>query len=162
MNYKIIKTDHSTNFESIKELYYQTWTFSYADLVPQDFLNQLDKSIWHPEKRWNNTLIAVTPDNQIISVCSYGPARKKQYIGYGEIYSLYILPHYQHLGIGQKLFQSVLTILEQEYKKIYLIVLKNNLAAQGFYEKFDFQRLNILLKDTTDYGTLLETIMIKE
>ncbi|PMD72208.1 hypothetical protein [Companilactobacillus nuruki] len=83
MNFEIVKTDQQTNFEEIKDLYYKTWTYSYIDLIPQLFLDQLNKDIWHPEKRIDNTLIARV-SGKIVGVCSYGPARRIKYQGFGK------------------------------------------------------------------------------
>lgn len=160
MNFEIVKTDQQTNFEEIKDLYYKTWTYSYIDLIPQLFLDQLNKDIWHPEKRIDNTLIARV-SGKIVGVCSYGPARRIKYQGFGEIYSLYVLPEFQHQKIGQKLFQTALNILGEEYSNIYLIVLKNNLAARAFYELFNFNETDGLITDQTKYGILHEIIYVK-
>ena len=162
MNYRIIKTDKDTDFEAIKKLYYQTWQYSYQGLVPEKLLNNLSENdTWHPEKRINNTLIAITGDGEIIGVCSYGPARKEAYSDYGEIYSLYVLPQWQHQGVGQKLFQSTLDILSKKFSKLYLLVLQNNLSAQAFYEWFGFKETNQLFTDQTKFGTLKETVFAK-
>jgi len=162
MNFNVIKADKNTNFDAIKKLYYQTWQYSYQGLVPEKLLNSLDENdTWHPEKRMNNTLIAVTTTGEIIGVCSYGPARKEAYAGYGEIYSLYVLPKWQHQGIGQKLFQAALDTLTTRFPKLYLLVLQNNLFAQAFYEWFGFKETNQLITDQTKLGTLYEAVFVK-
>lgn len=160
MNFQIVKTDQQTDFEAIKEVYFQTWNYSYIGIVPQLFLDQLDKNIWHPEKRWNNTLVAIV-SGKIVGVCSYGPARRKKYSGFGEIYSLYVLPQYQHQGIGKKLFQGALEILEQQFNQFYLTVLRDNLTARAFYEMFGFEETDDLIADQTDYGILHEIVYCK-
>ena len=162
MDYQIVKTDSKSNFASIKELYYKTWTYSYIGLIPQGYLDNLNKDVWHPEKRVNNTLIAVTKDDQkIIGVVSFGPARRHKYAGYGEIYSLYVLPEYQHQGVGKKLFHAALNSLEQNFEQIYLIVLKDNLIAQAFYEMFGFEGTLDLLAEQTPYGIIHEIVFVK-
>lgn len=160
MDYQIIKTNQKSDFESIKDLYYQTWRHSYIGLVPQGFLDNLDRNIWHPEKRWNNTLIAVS-NNQTIGIVTFGPARRKKYSDFGEIYSLYVLPQYQHQGIGQKLFQTALNVLEKQFQQIYLIVLRDNLIAQAFYEMFGFEETLDLPTEQTDYGMIHEIVFVK-
>jgi len=161
MPYQISKTDQHSDFEAIKKLYCQTWNYSYCGLVPQGFLDSLTENTWHPETRWNNTLIAQTSDHEIIGVCTYGPARRQKYAGFGEIYSFYVLPKWQHRGVGQKLFQAVLDILNRQFQQLYLIVLKNNLSAQAFYEWFDFKETDDFLAEQTEYGILHEVVFIK-
>ena len=161
MNYQIVKTDSQTNFKDIQEVYYQTWQYSYVGIVPQGFLDNLNKDMWHPSTRSNNTLVVVTADQKIVGVCTYGPARRPKYNGLGEVYSLYVLPEYQHQGIGQKLFQRALDILNQEFQDIYLIVLKNNLASRAFYELFGFQSTDDLIADQTEFGILHEIVYMR-
>ncbi len=161
-NYQIVKTNQSTDFDSIRQVYYQTWTYSYAGLVPQALLDNLDtKKNWNPETRVDNTLVALTNDQQIVGVCTYGPARRQKYTGLGEIYSLYVLPQFQHQGIGQKLFQSALDILQKDFDDLYLLVLKNNLIARAFYEMFGFEASGECIADQTEYGILHEMVYVK-
>lgn len=160
MNFEIVKATQQTDFKAIKEVYYQTWNYAYIGIVPQSFLDHLTTDIWHPEERVNNTLIA-TVNGKIVGVCTYGPARRKNYVGYGEIYSIYVLPEFQHQGIGQKLFQSALNILQKDFNKFYLIVLKDNLIAQAFYEMFGFESTEEKLVEHTAYGDLDEIIFTK-
>lgn len=162
MDCQIAKTDSQTDFDSIRRVYYQTWTYSYVGLVPQALLDNINlKSTWHPETRINNTLVALTKDQQIVGVCTYGPARRKKYSGFGEIYSLYVLPQFQHQGIGQKLFQAALDTLQKKFNEIYLIVLKNNLTSRAFYEMFGFEVSDDFIADQTEYGMLHEVVYIK-
>lgn len=161
MNYRIVKTNRKSDFDSIRNVYYRTWTYSYVGLVPQALLDNIDpKATWHPETRLNNTLVAIQ-DNKIIGVCTYGPARRPKYAGLGEIYSLYVLPEFQHHGIGQELFKQALSILEKQFDETYLIVLKNNLASRAFYELFGFQATDDLIADQTEFGILHEIVYIK-
>lgn len=161
-NYQIVKTTKQTDFDSIRQVYYQTWNYSYVGLVPQALLDNLDeKNTWHPETRIDNTLVALTNNQQIIGVCTYGPTRRKKYAGFGEVYSLYVLPQFQHQGIGQKLFQTALEILRKDFDNLYLLVLKNNLIARAFYEMFGFEASDDCIADQTEYGILHEVVYIK-
>jgi len=162
MDCQIVKTDSQTNFDSIREVYYQTWIYSYVGLVPQALLDNIDQeTTWKPENRLNNTLVAVTSNQEIVGVCTYGPARRKKYAGFGEVYSLYVLPKFQHQGIGQKLFQAALNKLRKRFTEIYLLVLKNNLNSRSFYEMFGFEASDDLIADQTEYGMLHEVVYLK-
>lgn len=162
MTYHIVRTSKASNFEEIKNVYYQTWNYSYRGLVPNALLDNLDKeNTWHPEIRWNNTLVAVTDNQKIVGVCTFGPARRKKYRDFGEVYSLYVLPEWQHHGIGQRLFQQALNLLQKDYVQFYLVVLKNNLSARAFYELFGFEATTDCLADQTEYGILHEIVYQK-
>lgn len=162
MDYQIVKTNRQTDFDSVRQVYYQTWSYSYVGLVPQALLDNLNpKATWHPETRIDNTLVALTKDQKIVGVCTYGPARRQEYAGFGEIYSLYVLPQFQHQGIGQKLFQAALNTLTKDFTEIYLLVLKDNLIARAFYELFGFEASDDCIADQTEYGILHEVVYIK-
>lgn len=110
----------------------------------------------------NNTVIALNDNQKIIGVCSFGPARRKKYANFGEIYTLYVLPEFQHQGIGKKLFQTALNNLSAKFVDFYLIVLKNNLPSRAFYEMFGFKASNDLMADQTKYGLLHEIVYTKK
>lgn len=154
---QIVSTTKDFNFQKISNLYYQTWQYAYVGIVPQALLDNLRVDIWHPETRWNNTLVALNGD-KVVGVCSFGPARRKKYQGFGEIYTLYILPEYQHQGIGQKLFTAALENLAKKFNDFYLIVLKKNLIAQAFYEMFGFEETLDQIADQTEYGIVHEVV----
>lgn len=159
---EITRTDKNSDFEAIKKVYYQTWRYSYHGLVPEALLNNLNPhNTWDPQTRWNNTLVAIN-DGKTVGVCTFGPARRKKYSNFGEVYSLYVLPKFQHQGIGQKLFQKALHILEKDYASLYLIVLKNNLFARAFYEMYGFQATTDCIADQTKFGLLHEIVYTRE
>lgn len=162
MNFTISKANQNTDFSAIKNVYYQTWTYSYVGIIPQALLDNLDKNnTWHPETRLHNTLIACNDDKEIVGVCTYGPARRHKYDGYGEVYSLYVLPKFQHLGIGKELLQRALDILQEQYSSIYLIVLRDNLHSRAFYEWFNFVATDDYIADQTSFGILHEIVYLK-
>ncbi|HIY92767.1 GNAT family N-acetyltransferase [Companilactobacillus sp. HBUAS56275] len=160
MDFNIVKANQQTDFKAIKELYYQTWTYDYIGIVPQKFLDHLTVDIWHPKERVNNTLLA-TVSGKIVGICTYGPGRRKEFSNYGEVYSLYVLPKFQHQGIGRKLFQSTLDILQEDFDNFYLLVLKDNLFAQAFCEMFEFEPIDEQVVENTAYGNLEYIILTK-
>lgn len=158
----IARTNKNSDFEAVKQVYYQTWCYSYHGLVPESLLNNLDpNTTWNPKTRWNNTLVALE-NKKIVGVCTFGPARRKKYSGFGEVYSLYVLPRFQHQGIGKRLFQAALDNLEKDFASLYLIVLKNNLSARAFYEMYDFQATTDYIADQTAFGLLHEIVYTRE
>jgi ribosomal protein S18 acetylase RimI-like enzyme len=154
---EVASTTKDFNFQTIRELYYKTWQYAYVGIVPQALLDNLKIDIWHPETRWNNTLVALDGE-KVVGVCSFGPARRKKYQGFGEIYTLYVLPEYQHQGIGQKLFAAALENLTKKFNNFYLIVLKKNLIAQAFFEMFGFEETLDQIADQTEYGLVHEVV----
>ena len=159
--YTIQKTNRETDFSAISQVYYQTWQDAYRNLIPKSFLEKLDpQKTWHPETRADHTFIAVSDDQKIVGVISYGPSRKSTYKNFGEIYSLYVLPDWQGLGIGQQLFEKALAQLKMDFENIYLLVLKNNIPAQKFYQHHDFVKTDNIFEDKSKLGNIEEVMYI--
>ncbi|WP_054733412.1 hypothetical protein [Secundilactobacillus similis] len=76
---QIINATSKTDFDAVRELYYETWQAAYAGLLPASFLAHLTKARWHPETQWRTLLLAVTETGQIVGVCRYGKARLPKY-----------------------------------------------------------------------------------
>lgn len=105
-------------------------------------------------------LLAVTAAGEIIGVCTYGPARNAAYAGWGELYSLYVRPAYQHDGVGHQLITIALQQLRADFSQIYLLVLANNDTAQQFYRQHGFRDTGRQYVDRAPFGTLHERIFI--
>ncbi|GAX01553.1 GNAT family N-acetyltransferase [Secundilactobacillus silagei] len=152
--------NENSDFDAIRQVYYQTWLATYQNQLPSTILKELIPAIWHPEKRWQNMQLALTETNQVVGVCSYGPARWADWSEYGELYSIYILPEYQHQGLGQRLIVPALKALTAKYQQIYLEVLTTNLSAQKFYTHMGFYKTDT--NRVTDVpGGKIETIVFK-
>jgi GNAT superfamily N-acetyltransferase len=120
MTYHIEPARADSDFASIRKVYYETWLSAYRDLIPEAALKQLTPAIWRPERHWRNMLLAVTSGSEIIGACTYGPARNAAYAGWGELYSLYVRPAYQHDGVGHQLITTALQQLRADFcKSIY-------------------------------------------
>lgn len=161
-NYVIKRTYGATDFNAVKEVYYQTWQHCYKNLIPQEYLDNLTKDVWEPETRIGNSYIAVSDENKIIGTVAYGAARNANYPSYGEIYSIYILPEWQNTGVGKALLTKALDKMSKKFDKIYLAVFSKNIQAQKFYETFNFHKTDHIIKNKTPYGTFEETIYVNE
>ncbi|MCH4886595.1 GNAT family N-acetyltransferase [Acidaminobacter sp. JC074] len=67
--------------------------------------------------------------------------------GTGELFSLYLKPHYRGLNIGEKLMEASLTWMENSgAEKIELGVAVGNEVVLDFYRKFDFYPYVIMME----------------
>ncbi|WEV58140.1 GNAT family N-acetyltransferase [Ligilactobacillus acidipiscis] len=148
------------NFSEISNLYLKTWKSAYKDLLPQKLLAQLNDNTWSPQKRWQNTFVAENNSKKIIGACSFGPARSDIFPNYGELYSLYIDPEYQHIGTGSRLRKLALDKLQQSgYQFAFLWVLYNNMPAIKFYGKMGFKTIGKIRVDKSKLGETKEKAM---
>ena len=152
--------NEDSDFDAITDVYYQTWRTSYKGVLSQRLLEKItDDKPWQPEKRIHNTFVAVSDDGKIVGVCSYGPSRQKDMVGFGEIYSIYVLPEWQNLGVGHALFLKALEKLESAYDEIFLVVIQQNTSAIDFYKSFGFIDINKNLRQQTEFGILNEIVL---
>ena len=78
-------------------------------------------------------------DGEITAVCAAQTCTEKPFEGYVEIMLLYVLPEWQHKGIGKKLLSHTLRKMRGKgYKSAVLDTVENNQNARRFYEKFGF------------------------
>lgn len=127
------------DFAAVAQLYLTTWRSAYQCIVPAAFLAQLQVKVWQPQKHWRTSFVAENAQQQIVGVCSFGPARTSQFNGYGELYSIYVHPAYANQGIGSALIKRALARLQVRYRTIYLWVFAANWSAIKFYQKFGFK-----------------------
>ncbi|RRK09671.1 GNAT family N-acetyltransferase [Lactiplantibacillus garii] len=159
-SYQIFSARSDSDFAAIRQLYYDTWQSAYRNLIPASFLAQLSPQTWHPEQRWQNTMLAQDQQRRLVGVCSFGPARLAEFTGWGELYSIYVAPEYQNLGVGHQLLQQGVARLRASYERIYLLVLANNVAAQRFYQHLGFRDTGQLRTAQSSLGTLTERIFV--
>lgn len=119
------------------------WKTAYKDILPQNFLDGLDKG--SAIERWENTIEKSNNQQACLWVAEYkdslegfvhfGAGRDDEFSGMMEIYAVYVSPDMQGKGIGRSLFEKVRTkAQERAYKGIYVRVLKGNDPAVRFYE----------------------------
>lgn len=124
-------------------VHYAAWQETYADLMPERFLeNQTLEKCQAIARRWpQNTLVAEL-DRRIVG---YGCMMINE-DGSGEVMAIYLLKEVQGLGIGRGLMDALLERLKG-CAPIILWVLKGNDQAIGFYEHYGF-RLDGTEKET--------------
>ena len=69
-----------------------------------------------------------------------------------ELQKMYCLPEARGTLISHKLIQTALKYAEQYYSKCYLETLRNMVAAQRFYEKYEFKRIDKPLIQTEHFA----------
>ena len=124
------------------------WRSAYKDIMPsevfeeqqsqeQDKVNNFIKNFDGP----NVTIGYVAIDNGKLvaladaTIISYYEYYKQK--GYADLGALYILPEYQHMGLGKQLFDKVVAKFKSYgCEKMVIGVLKDNIQARRAYEKW--------------------------
>jgi GNAT superfamily N-acetyltransferase len=125
--------------EAIARIHVDTWRSTYAGLLPDDLLvgMSLEKQsrMWQRMLRGGETVIvAEDPRYGVIGFGSYGPNRSTRNDFTGEVFTLYLLPDFQGLGIGQCLLQALFGALAREGHETGLIWVLASNPSRFFYE----------------------------
>jgi len=139
MDRLVIREMLPEDMEGKAYVHWKSWQDTYDGLVPREYLDKLtvercrERTAQHPE----DTEVAVL-DGKVVGFVMYGAYRGEGPAGCGEVYALYLLKEYQHLGLGRALMDEALKRLSG-YGKTAVWVLKDNAQAVRFYEKAGFE-----------------------
>jgi len=127
---------------AIAEIHAYTWQSAYSGILPDDVIEEKIKGIpAHAEflstrKSLDNFRIAEV-GGKVAGLLTYSKSRDANFPNSAEIVSIYVLPKFQHIGVGKKLFLSAIgELVELGYSDMILNVLKENKKAIGFYTRF--------------------------
>lgn len=138
-----IRKANQNDASDIAHIHFKSWHATYADLLPKAYRDR-ENNLAQKVEMWEKiipspnvyTWVAHDAENNSVGFISYFTKDHEC-----EITTLYILPQYQGLGLGSKLMNSVIDDISQydRCSALSLWVLKTNLPAINFYEKFDFK-----------------------
>ncbi len=84
--------------------------------------------------------VAVEEDGAVVAGAGIGPLNGAE--GVCELQKMYCLPAYRGTGAAQRLMSLALEFAAKHYDRCYLETLPNMVAAQRFYEKYGFRRVD--------------------
>jgi ribosomal protein S18 acetylase RimI-like enzyme len=124
---------------AISHVHEASWRNAYAGLVPYGALarmiNRRDVKWWANAIRKSTLILVIEMDGKVVGYATLGPNRVSTFPHEGEVYEIYLLPEYQGIGLGSKLFADAMKELKQRsYKGAVVWVLSDNDPAISFYE----------------------------
>lgn len=140
-------------------VYEQAWRHSYAGMLPENWLAKLRPERWTPmlAAAPGHTLVLLEADRPV-GACTFSFSRDQGREGFGEIVSLYLLPHVQGGGEGRRLLEAALQSLHSEgCDGACLWVLEDNKKAIGFYRHMGFETSGRRMKES--YGTFSASLV---
>ena len=125
----------------ISHIYEGSWKFAYKGIVPDEYLDAIEKGRWCGHfKDPNRLTLLVEEDGKLIGTSSFSKSRYDKWPEAGEIISIYMLPEHMKKGYGKLLMDAVIAELKGlGYKEIFLWALEENERARRFYEKYGFE-----------------------
>jgi ribosomal protein S18 acetylase RimI-like enzyme len=124
----------------IAEVHDAAWRDAYRGLIPgrelECMIARRGPSWWDAAIARGSRLLVLDFDDAIGGYASYGRNRVPALPHRGEIFELYLAPHFQGLGFGRRLFEAVRADLaDHGYPSLLVWALADNERALAFYER---------------------------
>ena len=141
MKIEIIRPSLEHSFD-MAHIHVRTWQYAYYNLLDNNFLNNL--SVKNKTEIWARRLVdtesgfiifAAKIKDKIVGYIFGGLSQYKSERRYDcEVYAYYILPEYQNIGVGKKLFKTFTKeAIARGYRNICLWCLAGN-KTEEFYK----------------------------
>ena len=158
---------NATDVAAIGRIQVTTWRDAYRGLIPGDILaNMRSEKI----ETFVTEILSGLHEGTFVLVCEAemrpagfcigGPERSERegQCPFGEIYSMYVLPAYQRLGLGKALMGHAAEILRSNGKTgLSLWVLQGNAGALRFY-----QSMGGVMKETKQFEAFGATLDVQK
>lgn len=124
---------------AIADVHHQSWHGAYSGIIPHKALAAMiarrGVKWWAGAIRRVAIVLVVEMGGEIVGYATLGRNRANELPQQGEIYELYILPEYQGVGLGTRLFGVARRKLaDHGLKGLVVWALEDNNGALSFYE----------------------------
>lgn len=128
----------TTDAAGISAVHDASWRQAYSGLIPYKALETMvrrrDANWWTRAIQNSTRVMVLEASGQIAGYATYGPNRVSALTHQGEVYELYLMPEYQGIGLGKKLFLAAREELAHlGMKGCVAWVLEENYSAIQFY-----------------------------
>ncbi|KLK89839.1 GCN5 family acetyltransferase [Microvirga vignae] len=124
---------------ALSRVFDAAWREAYQGIIPGVTLDKMFAR--RGERWWRSTvtrgrpLVVLDIGQGIAGYASYGRCRDRALPADGEIDEIYLLPEYQGIGLGRRLFKAVLNDLRHsDMPRVAVWALAENERARAFYE----------------------------
>lgn len=133
-----IRKAEARDAEAIAGVHHAAWRGAYAGMIPHRALNAMISkrgvAWWASAVRRSANVLVVDVGGEIIGYATLGRNRAGALKQQGEIYELYLLPEWQGVGVGTRLFAAARSRLaEMGLKGLVVWALEENQGALSFY-----------------------------
>lgn len=114
------------------------WAGAYAGIIPHKALNRMlarrGRDWWANAIRRQAGVLVIEVSDMVVGYATIGRNRTNQIDADGEIYELYVMPEYQGVGLGSRLFEAARRMLANHgLKGVVVWALEDNFNACDFY-----------------------------
>ncbi len=134
-----IRRAREADLGGLSKVFDASWREAYRGIIPGVALERLiasrDRAWWRGALRRGRPIAVVETADRIVGYAAYGRTRSRALGTEGEIDELYLLPEYQGLGLGRRLFRAVRNDLaDHGLTQLGVWSLEENDRAGAFYE----------------------------
>lgn len=141
MSILTIDSRRATSADSfgISAVHDASWRHAYTGMIPHKALDTMvrrrDPRWWTRAIKHSTRILVLETMGQVVGYATLGPNRIDGLPQDGEVYELYLLPEYQGVGLGKKLFlEAREELLHLGMKSTVVWVLEDNEPAVQFYK----------------------------
>lgn len=124
----------------LAEVFAESWRGAYRGIIPdihlEDMIRRRGKAWWAGAIRAGDGLIVIDVGRKLVGYATFGLARSRtrRANAQGEIYELYLHPHFQGQGLGEHVFESCRHRLDMRgLDGLIVWALEDNSQATDFY-----------------------------
>ncbi|MCB1382950.1 MAG: GNAT family N-acetyltransferase [Notoacmeibacter sp.] len=133
-----IRSAEPADANAIADVHVHAWQGAYSGIIPHGaltgMLNRRGPQWWARAIRRSASILVIEIGGDIVGYATYGRNRARELSEEGEIYELYILPEYQGIGLGSRLFDAARDALARHgLSGLVVWALEDNSIAQSFY-----------------------------
>jgi GNAT superfamily N-acetyltransferase len=116
------------------------WREAYLGIIPGVALHRMlarrGLPWWQASIDHGRPVVVLDVHETVAGYVSYGRCRNRALPADGEVDELYLIPEYQGLGFGTRMFRAVRNDLaDRGISRILVWCLADNVRARGFYER---------------------------
>jgi len=132
-----IRAPAPADAEALATVFRESWQTTYRGVIPhahlQGMIEKRGPAWWTSAMREGDSMLVLEVAGQVAGYATFGPARGDTR-NRGEIYELYLIPMYQGLGLGERLFEAARHALEmRKLGGLVVWALLGNEPAISFY-----------------------------
>jgi GNAT superfamily N-acetyltransferase len=126
--------------EALSHVFESAWREAYRGIIPgvtlEKMLTRRGPRWWRSTVTRGRPLVVIDLGQGVAGYISYGRCRDRSLPAEGEIDEFYLLPEYQGIGLGRRLFQAVRNDLrDKSMSRVAVWALADNERACAFYER---------------------------
>jgi ribosomal protein S18 acetylase RimI-like enzyme len=141
-----VRRAESGDADAITRVHDAAWRYAYDGMIPARELTRIisrrGPRWWDRAIRRGTAILVIEVGGTICGYATFGPNRARNLVQKGEIYEIYLLPEYQGIGLGTRLFLSARRELTRYgFDSVVVWALADNENACRFYKNAGGRRV---------------------